>query len=530
MADYFSLLSRAVANLPKTSPASTRKAIYDRARRALTNQLRSLKPPLPEGDIAREERALDEAVAKLEAEFEPAMADVLPMAPPTAPAAPPSAPLAAPVAPRSLDIPRVPSAPTIVANRAPAPSHVRPTLSASGPSLDSPLRRPPPLMIPSLSANAPRRELPEAVSPAVRVPDPTPDETDNAPRLFSQADAAEEASAPALGRAEGEPLRPNAPGVRIEKRGSPWVWIAIAVAVGFAGAIAVAAWFMRESPQDLPIKPIAEAPGAAGPGAGDKIVERVGGDVAATPSPAASPSSAPATPTPAPAAAATLKASPSPSPSSSPAPAPVASAAPTTTAAPVNPSTSSTPAPASEGATIPVAARAAMLVAAVADASRPTISLGAVVWSTIPAPPGQPGGMGIKAEVDIPELKMHASMVLRKNFDAGLPASHTIDLRLTFDPGSPIKGVKDIALPLMRRDDPPAADALLGVRVKINDNYFLIGLNRADADVARNVDEIANRGWFDFPMQLSDDRIAKLTFEKAPDGEKALTEALAAWK
>jgi hypothetical protein len=103
-------------------------------------------------------------------------------------------------------------------------------------------------------------------------------------------------------------------------------------------------------------------------------------------------------------------------------------------------------------------------------------------------------------------------------------------LRVTFDPGSPIKGIKDIALPLMRRDDPPATDALSGVRVKISDNYFLIGLNREAGDVARNTQEVAERGWFDFPMQLDDDRIAKLTFEKGADGEKIMAQALAAWK
>ena len=80
MADYYSLLSRAVSNLPKSSPASARRAIYDRARKALIGQLRSLKPALPESDIAREENALDAAVSRLEAEFEP---------PAAAPAAPP---------------------------------------------------------------------------------------------------------------------------------------------------------------------------------------------------------------------------------------------------------------------------------------------------------------------------------------------------------------------------------------------------------------------------------------------------------
>ncbi|MGD1038980.1 MAG: caspase family protein, partial [Roseiarcus sp.] len=101
---------------------------------------------------------------------------------------------------------------------------------------------------------------------------------------------------------------------------------------------------------------------------------------------------------------------------------------------------------------------------------------------------------------------------------------------VTFGDGAEIKGVKDMRVPMMRRDDPPAQDSLAGVRVKISDNYFLVGLNRADADAARNVDLIASRGWFDFPMLLNDDRIAKLTFEKGADGDRILAEALAAWK
>jgi hypothetical protein len=71
MADYYSLLSRAVSNLPRGSPPSARRAIYGLARKALIGQLRSLKPALPESDIAREENALDAAVSRLEAEFEP---------------------------------------------------------------------------------------------------------------------------------------------------------------------------------------------------------------------------------------------------------------------------------------------------------------------------------------------------------------------------------------------------------------------------------------------------------------------------
>ena len=51
MADYQSLLTRAVANLPPSSTPAARQAIYGRARKALVTQLRSLRPPLPENDI-----------------------------------------------------------------------------------------------------------------------------------------------------------------------------------------------------------------------------------------------------------------------------------------------------------------------------------------------------------------------------------------------------------------------------------------------------------------------------------------------
>jgi len=158
------------------------------------------------------------------------------------------------------------------------------------------------------------------------------------------------------------------------------------------------------------------------------------------------------------------------------------------------------------------------------------VSLGSVVWTAIPPIAGQPATLGVKAEADIPDLKMHAIMTIRKNSDASLPASHTIDLRVTFGDGAEIKGVKDMRVPMMRRDDPPAQDPLAGVRVKISDSYFLVGLNRADADAARNVDLMVTRGWFDFPMLLNDDRIAKLTFEKGADGDRILSDALAAWK
>jgi hypothetical protein len=513
MADYYSLLSRAVGNLPKTSPAAARRAIYDRARQALISQLRSLKPPLPETDIAREENALDAAVARLEAEFESASAPAPLLKPPTTrPSAPPPAPVAAPAPP-----PQPPRAPPIVAARPAAPViSAAPPLEAQRGSVAPPgatLTKPAPIVAPALRS-PPIAEA--APAPLVAAEASGSNGPDNAPRIQASMDAEGPPSPPV--RAETDGMRPSAPTSVEPSRSNPWPWIALAVVVGLVGSVAIAAFLSRDRPQDLATKDTPETAGTGTPTpTGPKIGERVGG----SPTPTAS-----ATPTPA--GSATPDATPTPTPT----PTPTASASPTPSATPAaTPTTTATPA--AGGATpaaISVAARAAMLVAVSGDPQKPAVSLGSVVWSSVAANPGQPGSSGFKAEIDIPDLKMHASVTMRKNVDQSLPASHTVDLRVTFDDGSSVKGVKDIGMPMMRRDDPPAADALLGVRVKINDSYFLVGLNRADSDLARNVDEIATRGWFDFPLLLSDDRIAKLTFEKGPDGERIVNDAVAGWK
>ena len=68
MADFYPVLSRAVAALP-VNTADTRQAIYERARAALLGQLKSIQPPMPEADIARQSDALSLAAARIEAEF-----------------------------------------------------------------------------------------------------------------------------------------------------------------------------------------------------------------------------------------------------------------------------------------------------------------------------------------------------------------------------------------------------------------------------------------------------------------------------
>jgi hypothetical protein len=547
MADYYPLLAKALANLPSRGAPTARRAIYERARKALIGQLRSIQPPVPESDIANEDAALDQAIARLEAEYaaQPVAAPAAPKPNPPAPsranpvvnpsARPPaSAPPANPSAPASR-----PAAPA-PASAGPAAARPNPTAPPPGRPVAPPAAaaRPPGAPPPPRAPVAPPRPIAPpspTIAAAVEVarsPTDSGASTLTAPPIAVQRGAVAEdrghappvAPSPRAGHA-APPLRPNgdivrpvAPGRAPEVQRRRWPLIVLAAVAVLVGAVAVAAYLYREKPRDLtaaaPIVATDTASEAnqANQGNPNKIAERVKAPGQANPVPDPA-----ETPIP------TVKVAPVPVPvGPAPATAPAGAAD--------NPQTAAADAPPAASSAIPVASRAAILIGVASDPQKPAVTLGNAVWSVLPAAPGQPSTVAVRVDIDIPDQKMHATMTIRKNADASLPATHTIDLRTTFADGAEIKGIKDMGLPQLRKDDAATGDAVSGVRVKINDSYFLVGLTRSDADAARNLELLATRPWFDFPLLLNDDRIAKLTFSKGDTGDRAIAQALDAWK
>jgi hypothetical protein len=68
MANYYPLISEAVAGLDPHAPRESRRILYERARAAQLSQLRIVSPPLSETEITRERLALEEAIRKVERE------------------------------------------------------------------------------------------------------------------------------------------------------------------------------------------------------------------------------------------------------------------------------------------------------------------------------------------------------------------------------------------------------------------------------------------------------------------------------
>jgi len=68
MTDFYSVLQRAVSSLPDSS-GPNRRAVYDKARKALLKQLQSFDPPLPSSDVTSQRLALEDAIRKIENEI-----------------------------------------------------------------------------------------------------------------------------------------------------------------------------------------------------------------------------------------------------------------------------------------------------------------------------------------------------------------------------------------------------------------------------------------------------------------------------
>jgi lipoprotein-anchoring transpeptidase ErfK/SrfK len=76
MADYYSVLSSAVAKL-ETNVESARRALYDRARKAVMARMHAMNPPVSEDDVNAELAALEAAIARVEGNIARPVEEVL---------------------------------------------------------------------------------------------------------------------------------------------------------------------------------------------------------------------------------------------------------------------------------------------------------------------------------------------------------------------------------------------------------------------------------------------------------------------
>jgi hypothetical protein len=438
MADYYPLISRAVAGLAEDTH-ETRRTIYQKARKALDVQLRAVQPALSETEIARERLALDEAIGKIEAE-RTRTADMLSLSwmAPASDLAPVS-PKEAPQESKFLKADPVP-----VGRERPQYGDIQ----AGG----------------SKGSNA---------SPALNVVA----HPDTPPSLVSPASVAESVMEDAIER-ERPRMNTSEPSL-VNHRQQRHMIMGAALGCTIALIAGVAIYF-KDRPTIVPqLEQPAPRPTDADAKIDERLTERNGNGGAEK-----------------------------------------------------STSSSSTPNPAVSSPEIPIAQKAFMYEENSVPNKDTVAFSGRTLWrmDTVSGGEGRPLETAVRADIEITDAGLTLTLLLRKNNDSALPASHILQMTFGKTGTGETRIVKDVALPQFKPDEGTRGVQLLGVPVAVSENVFLVGLSNIPLDVTRNLEMISTRMWIDIPLRFTDGRKAMLAIEKGLQGERILNEALQTWK
>lgn len=190
------------------------------------------------------------------------------------------------------------------------------------------------------------------------------------------------------------------------------------------------------------------------------------------------------------------------------------------------PATTATP-PQTEAPRAPVATTGRAFMVLEAQGSSPSQFEGAVTWSFAPDP-ALKGEKALRAVIAFEAAGLTVDFSIARNKDTKIEASHTI--MVIFDPKNGIGSVREMSSVEWRERESQNGMTLAGIVVPVQDNVFMLGLDKSDAALSRNMALLQTQKWMVFELRLDNGRRGAVLVEKGLNGEKAVNDALAAWK
>ncbi|VAW18577.1 hypothetical protein MNBD_ALPHA12-1111 [hydrothermal vent metagenome] len=169
-----------------------------------------------------------------------------------------------------------------------------------------------------------------------------------------------------------------------------------------------------------------------------------------------------------------------------------------------------------------------LLLEASADGTTGAVPFsGTVQWSRGLDELGQPTLIGT---ANIPARNLGVKILIRRNGDPTLPASHLMEIDFTVTPtfvGGSVAGLPGI---LLKNEELVQGTALIGASARVVGNSFLFALSAAPQDVRTNIDLLKTRKWMDLAIIYATGRRAIITLEKDATAQKMFEDVLAAWQ
>jgi hypothetical protein len=151
---------------------------------------------------------------------------------------------------------------------------------------------------------------------------------------------------------------------------------------------------------------------------------------------------------------------------------------------------------------------------------------GTVDWSKGTDEMGQPMLVG---KANIPARNLSVDVLIRKNADPSLPASHLMEINFTVSDsfiGGSIAGLPGV---LLKNEELVQGAPLVGASARVVGNSFLFALSAAPEDNTANINLLTSRKWMDLALIYASGKRAIITLEKDDKAQKLFTDVFAAW-
>jgi hypothetical protein len=82
---------------------------------------------------------------------------------------------------------------------------------------------------------------------------------------------------------------------------------------------------------------------------------------------------------------------------------------------------------------------------------------------------------------------------------------------------------------MMKPNEEVSGQQLAGTRVKVSNDFFLMGLSAIELDVQHNMQVLKDRPWLGIPFVYNNNSRAVLSIEKGEAGSKIIADEIARW-
>jgi len=183
--------------------------------------------------------------------------------------------------------------------------------------------------------------------------------------------------------------------------------------------------------------------------------------------------------------------------------------------------------PSADGTPAAAAGSQSLLLEASQDGTTGAVPFsGTVEWSEGKDEMGQPTLVG---KASIPARNLGVSVLIRKNSDPTLPASHLMEINFTVNDsfiGGSIAGLPGV---LLKNEELVQGTPLVGASARVVGNSFLFALSSSPADEATNRDLLTSRKWIDLAIIYATGKKAIITLEKDDKAEQLFTQVFDEW-